>query len=387
MINGLTPRFKPKGIISLGVKRLGIKHPDNMPHFVLTKAPAVAMIYGPEPKSLDIVFPTRDMERVVPHAYKFWSGGRMNEEGNIIDGVLKCIGNGSYTDETGVEIAGTADWRDKNNLPPKDEILTERDRRTGMVKRMCWGRNCVDYGNCKQNMTMYFTIPRVHPTDIYEMHTSSWSSINSVINLVNQVLMAKDDLVDTVFRIFKKPVPNSFWDREKQKEVKGVKDKVFMEEWDTEKFMIEHGAQVIQARINAKKTSGQFLAAHHGPALAALAAASLPSREAAMLNRSAEQYPVEPPAIEVLAKDSSSGVNVESLIDDPDLQLAFDEYARVIGSPLSAKDRLILIKKKEGAPDLKLEVLRTLRRRTEERRSQLQPPPEIEVTADIGGIT
>jgi hypothetical protein len=117
----------------------------------------------------------------------------------------------------------------------------------------------------------------------------------------------------------------------------------------------------------------------------------LPSPEEQKQSPSPDLYPTEPPAIEVVAR-TPGGDTPESLVDHPDLRLAFDEYGRLcLGHELSAKDRLILIKKKEGSPNLKEEVRITLLKRIEEKKAQLatqlKPPPHGEVKADLSDIT
>lgn len=65
------------GKIRLGVKALaknGQTYPVEVDHFVVP--PEVERVYGPKPKTLDIMFPVEDRELIFPQAYKWYGLGR-----------------------------------------------------------------------------------------------------------------------------------------------------------------------------------------------------------------------------------------------------------------------------------------------------------------------
>jgi len=380
MMKSLIHNARPqlRGTIGLGVKVEGEKFPRMTDYFVVDHLPEIVRHYGKQPTALHIQFPVNDPGRVAPSGFKAWSGQRRDAKGNIVDGVLKCAGDGSYKDEFDVVIPGEAEWMDRNSLPPEDEIIGERNPETGKVRRTCYGTTCVDYkaGNCKRNMQMYVVLPLISRYYIYRIDTSARKSIESVVLRLNQTFMQGGDITQQVYEIYRKPTTVQRWNEKEKKMIKDLKPLMFMRELDTQDFMQLNG--------EAYSKAGLIL----GPKSLAKA---LPSPEEQKQSPSPDLYPTEPPAIEVVAR-TPGGDTPESLVDHPDLRLAFDEYGRLcLGHELSAKDRLILIKKKEGSPNLKEEVRITLLKRIEEKKAQLatqlKPPPQGEVKADLSDIT
>jgi len=93
---------KNKRLPVVGKIRLGVRnntgkngHPQTVPYFVLKDAPQVEAVYGPNPHTLDIIFPHRDREIVLPTWYRLYGGGYRDEHGDMVGGELYCRGTGA----------------------------------------------------------------------------------------------------------------------------------------------------------------------------------------------------------------------------------------------------------------------------------------------------
>jgi Recombination directionality factor-like len=311
------------------------------------------------------MFPVDDLDKIIPSWFKFWSGQRKNEAGHIIDGTLMCIGDGPGVDAQGNEVPGTATWRDRRREPPKDEIITARDPATGLIKRRCWGTKCVDAGNCKQNMQVFCILPLVSPVDIYRIDTSSWRSMRSFFNTLNQCQMLGGRIAGRPYRVIKKEVPVPFWDKEKQQEFKSMKPLVFLEEWDHVEFLQLHGKQVasLQEQLAAGKINLR-----------------LPTAEEAALLPSPELYPTEPFSQAGEQKAAQAEVvqgkvdGAKALLTDPEVKAAIDEFEHYLGTKIGDKDRMMRIRKFESEPDPKAAVLAAVRGATTDLKARAAKP-------------
>lgn len=361
------PMLVCKGTIGLGVKNPDKKHPDISEHFILDDAPAVRRVYGDDPRELDIMFPVDDLDKVIPTWFKFWSGQKRDDAGNIKDGTLLCIGEGPGHDEQGNLVPGVATWRARDRMPPKDEMMGERDPHTGYIQRKCFGTKCVDAGNCKQNMQVYCILPRVSPTDIYRVDTSSWRSIRNFFNTLNQMQMLGGRIAFRPFKIVKKEVPVPFWDKEKQKEYKSMKPLMFLEEWDHVEFKQLHGAQVEQ--VQQLHLSGKIRL-------------RLPTAEEAMVTPSHELYPTESsaavaPAVDAVPVQPSAQQRVEvakQLLEHPDVKAMLAEYENATNARMSDKEKLLRARQFENEKDPVAAILAAIRGGIENARSKAAKP-------------
>ncbi len=141
-IKGLTEqtRLPRLGIIRLGLKieKAGKTFPTETDYFVVP--PEVTEVYGRTPKELDILIPLNDRRLIFPQSYRFYGSGKG----------LKCQGDGE-----------TACFIDD-----KEEIK----------QRQC---PCVQWKNekCKQVGTLFFLLPKVSIAGVYQLSTSSVTSI------------------------------------------------------------------------------------------------------------------------------------------------------------------------------------------------------------------
>lgn len=149
-IKGLSERRRlPRlGKIHLGVKVEGQRgeYPKAVDHFVLPDGPLGAEIakhYGPEPKVLDIAFPTENREDLFPQYYKCYRSGIG----------LYCKGDGESAQR--VMEGGGLEEVDC----PCDEL---------------------DAGRCKQMANLRFLIPAVSLAGVFQLDTSSYNSIVNV---------------------------------------------------------------------------------------------------------------------------------------------------------------------------------------------------------------
>ena len=364
------------GKIRLGERKeakSGTEYPVNVPYFVLDDAPGVADVYGPNPTELDIMFPSNDIESVIPTWFRWFSAGQKDASGKVIGGKRICQGNGEIDKDT----PGEATWFDRNRKPPEDEIISV-DVASGQIKRKCYGKFCVDArdekGNpkCKQGMQVFCILPRVGFYGVYEIDTTSWDTITAFDSALNWWLsLPGGSFRWQPFKIKKVEKVKTFYDARAQQE-KTSKQQIMTLEFNPQ-FEQIHGDDM-RLKLGQLRNSEQVM---------------LPPAEELDELGMEDHYPVLDAAAQ--AHPAESPVTVENLVDDPDLTLAFDEYGKLLGKEFTAKDKAMLIKKKEGAPDLKEVVWKTLLKHIAERKAflatQLRPPPPMEVHEDADGIT
>jgi hypothetical protein len=142
------------GKIRLGIKKesqKGSMFPSEVEYFVLKDAPEVAKVYGPEPKELDVMFLSDELDDAIPTWLRWYSGGGLNKDGEFMGGSCQCIGNGP----------------DKYGNPGQADYRAKRDPITLIVpKRECLGPKCPDWfgrdgkQQCRQGMNVLAVLPR-----------------------------------------------------------------------------------------------------------------------------------------------------------------------------------------------------------------------------------
>ncbi|HQM30778.1 MAG TPA: hypothetical protein PLR20_15620 [Syntrophales bacterium] len=146
-IKGLSDRRRlPRlGSIRLGLKAKskssGREYPMETDYFVLTNAPGVEKIYGPQPKELDVMLPLNDLESVFPCSYKYYGSSRG----------LKCEGDG--------------------------ETATRVNEETKEMERVSCPCSLLEEGKCKQSGTLMVMLPKVSVGGVYQIRTTSYNSI------------------------------------------------------------------------------------------------------------------------------------------------------------------------------------------------------------------
>lgn len=163
-IKGLSEaRWLPRlGKIHLGVKKVststGGEYPSAVDYFVCP--PLVKVIYGEEPRELNIIIPIEDDEQWCSQYYRYYSRSRG----------LVCKGDGE---------------RAMRLVDAKTGELVDRETAETVRKEVpCSGKGCHEYcaGRCREVMMLQFLLPEVPGLGIWQIDTSS---INSMININN----------------------------------------------------------------------------------------------------------------------------------------------------------------------------------------------------------
>lgn len=319
------------GKIRLGIRKeasSGAQYPSTVEHFVLTDAPEVEKVYGKDPKELDILFPTDNLEQIIPTYYKWYSAGVKGKDGSIIGGKLNCYGNGP--DEAGT--AGVA-----HHLAKRDPVTRVPPTRP------CLGPKCPDFyaangqQQCKQSMKVTFMLPMVSWNGVYEIDTTSWHTIRSFHSVLEWVRSLNNGIVKMIpFKIVREEVATNFYDAKSQKEKTGKQYIMFLK--DNPNFIEQHGEQMKLKLQSAYKASSNFI---------------LPSAQEQIEAPMEDNYAIEGAKVETVSALSAS----ELLLQDAEINAAFDALEAVQNKKYEAKHRLIAIRKYEGAVNQKEEVL------------------------------
>lgn len=349
-IQGLRLRPQILAKIRLGVKKTaasGKQYPSNTEYFVLESSEAkdsplykqqqkyldkIKSVYGEEPSELDIIFPSEDLNIVLPTYYKWFRGSGAGKDGSFKAGTLQCYGDGP----------------DHEGNPGTATHLAARDRVTGIVPtRPCLGKDCPDFldsrgtQQCVQTMQVFCILPRVHPTGIFQITTSSW---NSIIAFHSVLQMDKNmrAIAGVPYKIIRVPRDIAYFDARTKSDKKSTH--YIMELHQNEDFTEMYGeecAKLAQSNIMANRialpTQEEALGLPEGRAFGEMNVDEIQEEKQQLLGSS------------------------EQLVDDPDIKALFDQLEGVTGKEYTRKARLIAIRKKESDPDQKKAVIDTLK--------------------------
>ena len=307
------------GKIRLGTRKqnsAGKEYPTETPYFVLTDAPDVAKVYGNEPTSLEVMFPSDDLNQVIPHWYKWYSGGVKNKDGDIIGGKLNCYGDGDIAHH-----------------------VARRDPVTRIVPtRTCAGENCPDWKDakgvqqCKAAMSVYVILPRVSLLGLYQIDTTSKAAIQ---NFVNQMYTLKETwgtFRRNHFVIYRDPTMMTFIDNKGQEQ---RREHFILRVRPDESFPVEYGA-ALQDRVRAL-INGTIV---------------MPSEQQLIEAPMEDHYALETTALE--APPSKTPVaGIEAIANDPELSPLFEELTSLKGKQNTEKMRLLTARKFENQADVK----------------------------------
>lgn len=351
-------RIPIKGHIRLGVRQetaKGALYPKSVEHFVLKDAPEVEAFYGPDPKELDICFPTTNIEQLIPTWYKYFNSSTKGSNGEIKTGSLVCIGDGPLEG-----CPGRATWMDRSRLP-SDGVLNngERDPKSGHIYRECWGKDCSDArdarGNtkCKQTMQVYCFLPLVSMSDIYVITTSSWYSIRSFHERLmwDQRANGPEYILGPVLRNNKLTQGNYYKIIREVTETKYKDSVTGAEKKSTQYVMLLKGSSQ-EMFLNSNMPRLQLVASkmqYGAPMLA------LPTAEEAIHMPMEDIYPTIEGKVEVPVVLQPSIDEV--LLKDPEVLAAFDALAIAKGIKFTDKAKRQSILKKASQPDVKKAVL------------------------------
>lgn len=317
------------GKIRLGTRKEGGGYPVNEDHFVLHDAPQVAAVYGSTPKELDIVFPSDDIEAVMPTWLKLYGRGVKGQNGEVIGGKLKCMGNGP----------------DSAGNPGEARHIEKTDPRTRVAPtRPCLGERCPDafdnQGNrvCKPAMNLYVWLPLVSPYGVFQIDTTSWRSIKSFHDQINWIRTLNNGRIARLpFKLIKEQQKVTYTDKNGKLQEKANWIMVLKPNED-------------KAQLEGMKQSLSLLER---------ADIAWQPDEQRLLGASMEDnYEAVDAETSTKAEVSAQNVSVaEQVAADPEVAAAFDKLGAVRGNPLSPKDRVIMVRKKEKEPNVKEAVL------------------------------
>jgi len=170
----------------LGVIALGVKDERGVPHAVdyFVCPPEVQEVYGPQPRALDVMFPSEDLAVIFPCSYQRWT----DQFG------LVCRGDGRMANLSSIYAVRFGEEYGIAYDPEQDRFI---DARTGevlplgmgasgksFVRISCPGRQCgfVEKGKCRPVGRLSFLLPKVPGVlGVYQITTSS---VNSYLNIV-----------------------------------------------------------------------------------------------------------------------------------------------------------------------------------------------------------
>jgi hypothetical protein len=231
MLNTLTERplrQKVEGIIRLGTKDVAAGgRIRNEPYFILKDAPEVVTAYNNDtPEAIHIVFPSNDLSEVADTSLSYWKGV-YDKSGKLVPATKPACRS-----ERGPGMDGTpgeAIWYDRNSLPPKEDMLSDRDPVNGYIKRVCRGEECCHWEDdkgrpmCKASMVLKFFVPMTGYFDLYRCVTHSKNSMGEIYSYLSSFVISQPGgLLGKVFRLYKEGSVVSRWDDKKKAEVKTV---------------------------------------------------------------------------------------------------------------------------------------------------------------------
>lgn len=339
------------GKIRLGTRKQnasGKEYPTETPFFVLDDAPDVAKVYGAEPTSLEVMFPSDDLNQVIPHWYKWYSGGVKNKDGDIIGGKLKCYGDGDIAYH-----------------------LERRDPVTRVVPtRACLGENCPDWKDskgtqqCKAAMSVFVILPRVSLLGLYQIDTTSKAAIQ---NFVNQMYTLKETwgtFRRNHFVIYRDPTMMTFVDSNGKEQ---RREHFILRVRPDESFQTQYGA-ALQDRVRLL-VNGTIV---------------MPSEQQLIEAPMEDNYALETSAI-AAPPPKTPAAGIESIANDPELAPLFEELTSLKGKQNTEKMRLLTARKFENQADVKAALKEYLVEEIAKSKKVETPPktePQQSMTSD-----
>jgi len=196
-IRGITdrPRRAPRlGKIKLG--RLvalanGKERPEATSHFVVPEE--VAAVYGDEPTSIDIIFPSDDLDIVAPYNLKQYGSGsglKCKGDGENASALLDIGKLKKYQKATGFD--GLPSTR-PTEPPPKDLWDAKPDATREWAHIPCFGLGydgtpacpMIESKACRSVMHLQFILPKVPGVGIWQMDIGSPISIGNMLDQFN----------------------------------------------------------------------------------------------------------------------------------------------------------------------------------------------------------
>jgi hypothetical protein len=360
--------FQRIGIVALGrskTKPNGDLYPEDLTYFNLDRAEMLKKTCGEQPTEIPVMFMDDDIDKIIPHHLKMYAAGRVGPDGKRTPGKLMCKSAGPRREMINgelVESPGDAEW------------FAQRDPTTGVVPiRPCLGSKCPDFValKCKPSMNVLFIAPLYSYQVGFSVHTGSWRAIESFLGLLTRTKeITGGRLRDIPFKIVRRATTFQKWDPKQQKDVIRVKHIMYLEPYN--EFFEEHKIKSILQRDLLER-----LAVSLKGVLIEAAASPLPVLTAEAVvefenEGQADHYPAYPEGEGEEAQEVKRATANE-VADDPEVQALFAKFEAVLGKKFDRKNRLIAIRRKEDAPDLKAAVVEELTRKIAEAEAARQP--------------
>lgn len=177
----------------LGTIALGEKDdrgtPRSLDYFVVP--PEVQEVYGPQPRELDIILPSDDLETVFPAYLK-----RYGDQFGLIcrgDGETATV-NELYARSSGIEYGIAYQDGQFVDAATGEVLLVERSGDKGWVRIPCPYKSCQHYINkkCREVAVLSVLLPRV--PGVLGAYSIDTGSFHSYTNIMNSLLILKQML-------------------------------------------------------------------------------------------------------------------------------------------------------------------------------------------------
>ena len=332
-----------KGKIRLGVTVEDQKgRPKTVDFFVLKDAPDVEKVYGSQPRELEVTFPHRNRDIVLPTWFRWFGGGFRDERGKLKGGELNCIGGGCNADGS----PGTAEW------------VAKRDPITKIAPtRPCLERNCPDFfdsrGNqqCKAGMRVLVVLPKVSQQVLYEINTTAWDSMMNFKEIFDWNLANPETAA-----IFTQ-LPFIIYRDEKEYKVTTPAGKKIKSVQYIMKLRVD------EEKYKYMKRKGLFYV-NPGLSTNVLTASDIKELEHQSIMDEHYFLPEEssdsPYQAEVDA-DLKQAETSETLLADPEVQALFETMSSLAGKQFTDKAKLVYVRKHEHKEDFKDSVIAALK--------------------------
>ena len=178
-IKGLSEQTR---LTRLGKIHLGIKiepegrasYPRPTDYFVCP--PEVQEVFGDQPKTLSITFPTEDPEQWASAFYRAYS----SYQG------LVCRGDGDSASRlVDLDKVVSGDGELPEDMHPRAWPVANREStKTRWTDIICPPDTCPEYGRkaCRPTMNLQFMLPDVTGLGVYQIDTSSWNSMRNILS-------------------------------------------------------------------------------------------------------------------------------------------------------------------------------------------------------------
>ena len=183
-IKGLSEQIR---LTRLGKLHLGIKvepdgrasYPKSTDYFVCP--PEVQEVFGDEPKTLSITFPTEDPDQWASNFYRAYSSSQG----------LVCRGDGEVASRL-VDLektVGAGGELPEDRHPSAWPVANRDSSKTRWEEIICPPDTCPEYGRkvCRPTMNLQFMLPDVTGLGVYQIDTSSWNSMRNILSGVRLI--------------------------------------------------------------------------------------------------------------------------------------------------------------------------------------------------------